>query len=1326
MSTTLAARSSSPRRQAGLILEASASAVSLILLGWLLLWFILYPAGEPQIHGLFVRSDGLGVLFQENDVRSLAGDSYDPNLTPSELKGALEGLVRQTAAPSLIYVSAPALGIGATSRIQNGPEPQQSPTILDLIQTVAEHARGDVLLALDCGQVGSDRELGIFGNSPYQGLEQAVRSLKPEHRLAVLISCSPGEISLIHNGEGRSLFAVALQHALNESATGPTIGVTELFDKVSNLVGNAAIDMGGVQTPRLIAVGAGSSASSSSSTGSADDRPFQFQLGRPRIRPRELAKSGATTPVAKEPEATSGKTEASEKPAEDGKAATATAARVDPSADLIRKLGDEWVQHETLRDDKAIPALIAPVELRRYEAALRHAELLVRQAIRDDLPSSIRLATDAVAAIRVPRDQVAQLVRDYRRHQGRIPFQPIANDQQQKELISLLNGLGQANSGAEPIAGKGPNGGPPDEFRKELAAARRDADSGGFYPSTHLELQLPLWALVYSTEFGRFAGPSVRDAFQPDRNAARLLRAATLARIDGERALDAVEFGGLDWIRREIEQGDRVRREVQDQLFDPVLNTTGAAGTALYRDLSDRIVDYQDRYKSAYELANEERSAMDLFSRSLYDLPVLAERKIRGESSRALNRDAGALPREVVEAIQAAVGLSRILEARPSSREGVDVSARRKQLRDQSTTLREKRDALEKSLERVVLEERIRGRLSWVSAAQRRKLLEDWDTNHPLGRWVARESRSESPGGLSRSYWNEAVGLALLDATIRAEFSGRYSSEEAKDAQGDARALAEIWSGITQASGSGELGNAWQVLAAVREHAWAASARLSRSPKPPSRPSGEDDRRATPSIWMVSFRRAAEVDSLVSKAWWSTDPFTSALLQFHADRLRLDYVPELDLESPTFEALPNPFAPRIAGDVAELSAIGSSDTPTVRVEFRLPRPGPQGRKAILAVGLTEEPTDEKPSFTLKDPGASAAEGSMRLSAIGPRDDSDAGNAGSLAREFRLGRTGTTINKAERILLECRTFFSGLIVGGSDEFRRSIAIRRAEGEPFRIVLGPNEVYLRKRYDDTEIKRIQEHYRANNKSNDRYVWYGQPFHYTLEIARKQREAPPKVWVKAVLRTGKEPREQEIRIQKKTSPHPLLLRAVDEPTRIEEAEPVRPEDIPGLDEKGEATLEIRLYEEEGSPKPFHVEAFSIRSVRMYDCLSFNDHYISKPMNVLGKDYEHGYMLSVCRNKRSKNLVSEPINGNELGVTLFKRAAVNNREEPFSFSVEGRTDKLWPSRDRDECIDFKYGLYLNDRPTGYSIDYLGYNGTETAEKDGALQKRRPLSKQP
>ena len=53
---------------------------------------------------------------------------------------------------------------------------------------------GKCLLILDAGQIGTDRNLGVFGNGFVQRLTTMMKEKKPKG-LLILCSCAPGQVS---------------------------------------------------------------------------------------------------------------------------------------------------------------------------------------------------------------------------------------------------------------------------------------------------------------------------------------------------------------------------------------------------------------------------------------------------------------------------------------------------------------------------------------------------------------------------------------------------------------------------------------------------------------------------------------------------------------------------------------------------------------------------------------------------------------------------------------------------------------------------------------------------------------------------------------------------------------------------------------------------------------------------------------------------------------------------------------------------------------------------------------------------------------------------
>lgn len=1318
MIATATARSVSPRRQAALILEATATAVCLVLLGWLLLWFILYKAGAPQIHALFVRAHDLGVLYQERDAQSL--DAHYNDLKKANLEGALVNRVERSASPCLVYVSAPALGIDKEAKVRDDlvGDDQKAPTILGLIQTVAKSARGDVLLAIDSAQVGSDRDLAIFGNSPYHGLAEALENLgpRPNHRLAVVLSCQPGEVSLIHQGEGRSLFAAALAHVLHESP-GPTIGVQELYDQVHNLVANAAAtDLKASQTPQLIVVG----------RPSADPDALRFRIGLPRLRPvagNEAALPAKVTGLAAARGQGQGPAQAKEAaPAEAKEAAAQPPPAEDPSANIQKALIAEWTEYDKVRGDagKPDPEVVAPVELRRYEAALDRAERLVRQALRDPLPASINLANEAIAATKGPRKQLTDRLNDPKPNPG-VPFQPIG-DGQWGEVVALVRDL--TTKAAE---GKGSEEGPSALAKELKQASMLYSGKGGGYPATHLELQLPLWAKVY---LANFAGYGDLKAFEGSNGkASQLLLRATEARKDAERALASVDLGGLGWIQDAIKKGDEDRRIVQDGIFDPRLGGSAAVSGPLFAEWNKQIDNYRTRYEAAYALAQIERKARVAIARALYELPGLGDRLVLSQPERS------SVPAELVSAFDAASELLTKLREDPRGAVPQDVRGRTNALEAPLDKLTKSMQALEQAADpgKLAIEDQLRVSSPRLKAEQRAESLKRWVNDHPLGRinWVSSPPKEEAESGAgARNFWNVAFGLAWIDTGLRGRFSGEVLFDEAKRAQEDERRIGQGWGetaarpGDPSSAAEDRTEQRLKTLAAIGQRAARAASQLGE--REPQAPAKAEDGRRTPALWEISFRRALEVARLDSQKWSAADPFAHALLQFHAERLRDDYVqgPRLnELGGSAITARENPFQPRFGTFASKTIAVtGELDVP---VEFaRSGADAPPGRKAILAVQLTESPAPKEgpaTSFTLKDKEEAGGTGQpTHLVAVG-----GAGHVFQLVRQ-------TGVNRADRLDLECKTFFSGL-VADDPKGGREVAVQKPVGKLFRVTLVPNEEYLRnnQKYIDADIERIKTHYVNNNKNSKRYAWFGQPFYYSVEIERLKAEAPDKVWIRTVMVSGKAPEDKALLIDGKEGPWPLSVgRKVGSTALVENTEFIHQDDVPKLGGKEKPTiLKVQIFDEEKALTPISQEQFEVRSVRMFDCLTFSkgekvdkSQHGGKPFKLGENYFDQVYQVTVSRDGPGKDLVSEPIRGEELVVYLVTeddgRKSENRKELPGHLP-------LWPDNTVDRSINFQSGLSGRHRPSSYRIDRLGFNGVETQD-DKSISEPHPYRGKP
>ncbi|HEX8202320.1 MAG TPA: hypothetical protein VF590_17715, partial [Isosphaeraceae bacterium] len=247
--------------QARLVLTATAGLVALGLLIWLLCWIGTDGAVDP----VFVSPSGsVGPIpsFQAQDIdrfrlsaraepagltRRLRPRSEekeekkepegatategapaqpdDPGAqeTPyANLKPELERLLaRSGSRPVIIYLSA--VGIsdersrahayllptnvdGSLATIDPGSPKLDLVEVDELLTLCDKYESARKLLIVDAGQVGTDRDLGVFANSFTHRLREAIGA-KPPKNLVVLTACAPGQISWASEVDRCSVFA---------------------------------------------------------------------------------------------------------------------------------------------------------------------------------------------------------------------------------------------------------------------------------------------------------------------------------------------------------------------------------------------------------------------------------------------------------------------------------------------------------------------------------------------------------------------------------------------------------------------------------------------------------------------------------------------------------------------------------------------------------------------------------------------------------------------------------------------------------------------------------------------------------------------------------------------------------------------------------------------------------------------------------------------------------------------------------------------------------------------------------------------------------------
>jgi len=867
-------------RQAVAILEAATLTSAVVLLAWLALWFIHRRAEGLRVEAFHLGNESLAsgeAPFPEADARAVLGarDGEGPSATPPDgLLDAVRGACSRPGGPVVIYVSAPALDAG--------PDPALGATTLRmLLEEVATSAKCDVVLALDLAQVDSDRDLNVYANGPYRGLDELAQSIRPGgHALYLLTSAAPAQKSWASEALGRSAFAHYLGRGLSGDARGwdateipGRVTVEGLHRYVREHVARWARDYRrAVQTPMLLRVG-------------QPGRPVALAFARPV--------ESTADPKAPEP--------AKREPAVDAKADAKAAPPKEPRAALLGDVLEEWKRHEVMLDRSPPPYRSHPASFRAYQGMLLRAELRLRQAWND--PGSLEAAREGLRGAARAREELEASLKEDEARENAFPLRAARNEEEGRravtEALTYLTGFGPADRAlfAPPASPDPPQAAVPDKpdagpkaaGRPEAPRALADAIPQG-YPERFLELQLPAWALRYAREF------QVPDAFRDDRRAAILHRLVE-SRSVAEQAL-AEDRRGLDWVRPAIARGDDERRRLQDLLFAPE-QAEGEAGKELLEAIPAIL---RAHYEPAARFANTYKEGRATWERASARLPDLAEWSIRVRARRGdgLGADDDPLPPEVARALDDAEALVRALD-RPIPDDGAFVSeaqARSEAVAEASRKVDSSLAALEKGL---LDSARAEGRgwveidaalaTPWLPAESRRSLLQavvrqservrvEPDPGSPDA-----DARPPDPG-----YWALAAGLVALDERLRGLGAGPAADSGAAAAQ--AREAAR---GASDSPGASDAAVPafWKYAesaARLRDRARVErSRRLAGDPKGPSDLQAllRGDDRAVRLLGRGEARRDARpedglVDALDRLARFQT-------LAFHAERLSEDF-----------------------------------------------------------------------------------------------------------------------------------------------------------------------------------------------------------------------------------------------------------------------------------------------------------------------------------------------------------------------------------------------------------------------------------------------------
>jgi hypothetical protein len=660
------------------ILSATAFVIALVLLIWLLLWMSRPRAG---IEGWWVAQRGLALPVIGHQAEDLGRIVRTSGATPPRDLGyqALEESLRHrlaSAGTRPVVISISAAGVsddqgGYLLRPEPGSLAQYSPagsrqsllSVERLVDLFGEYPSRKKLLILDAGQVGSDRDLGVFANGFLHRLKSYLETKRPRG-LAILCSSAPGQLSWTSEADRCSVFGSYVALGMSGKATswdpsGRGLTVRGLHNYVrAHVKAWVAANRQAEQTPELLG-----------------DPEVNFPL------PRAGIVRGAVANVAEK-----------------------------RAGGLSKRLDEGWVRRDTLQGRR--PYRHTPLLWQQYLETLLRAERLIRVGDYDEaedslenLPGLEKKIVDAAGGLPMdPFWSLGLLERHLADHpdaaQALSTEWGAANGKVDQALKGLVGGTEEAEPSVEekpresaeaetrrpaeaeatkaaeagtkddatpPAGGVAPNRSTKDAVtpprsptparakpKGESVSSALVARADDFRPQ-YVEAQVLLWADTFARRDlapYRFEGP--RGDLLGD--ALRTRRLAEKAAASDERI--------SRWIAPLVEAGDALRRRAQDGLF--------SGDTGRFEALARLLEQARERYRKALDVADHASQALDLVEQVEAELPFYGEWKAR----RGLRRGEG-LDQDFVDLMKATASLARSIQAElpggpPVSDEGDD------------------------------------------------------------------------------------------------------------------------------------------------------------------------------------------------------------------------------------------------------------------------------------------------------------------------------------------------------------------------------------------------------------------------------------------------------------------------------------------------------------------------------------------------------------------------------------------------------------------------------------------------------------------------------
>ena len=514
----------SPPMRARIILASGLATVTAILSTWLIIWLIFFRADVKL--GIFWLGPGAGssrypaLLFQKGDADAFGSE------VPLQHKESAKGLLNslrdyledRKGRPSIVYLCAAGTeaesgAVLATPDIFSGILPKASDLDQIELKSVIEEFKkhpGRRFLILDLGRIGTNRDLGVFGDD----LVKAVKDLvpgdpaefkKPEWRgFSIFCACAPGQWSWTSDADGRSVFGHYVVEALGRGREAGTVLdnrqlVAWVTSKVSRWVDRHRNHA--TQTPIVY--------------GDTNLRlPF----------PRGLVGAG-----------------------ED--------ASKDDLQGVLKKLNELWALHKEY--DRQGLFVLDPFHWRDFRLALLRAERFMRAELQTEASLALEDAEAAEKALRAVGEKA--------------PFPSLAltlratyDPERRKEFVAQGETFSAllAPRREKPPAPASPPANPPPPDPPTLAEVL-DKEVNPLAP--YAESQLIDWSHKFIGQLKAVKTGLDTKAWRDGPNARMMAEAMRVRKLAEEAA--SASWQPHPWVRSLVEKGDSERRQAQDQLF---------------------------------------------------------------------------------------------------------------------------------------------------------------------------------------------------------------------------------------------------------------------------------------------------------------------------------------------------------------------------------------------------------------------------------------------------------------------------------------------------------------------------------------------------------------------------------------------------------------------------------------------------------------------------------------------------------------------------------------------------------------------------------------